>query len=440
MPGPTLPNMSLICPALDGDAGLWDDEMNAALTLIDSHNHTAGQGVKVPTAGLNINADLSFAGNGITNLKSLAFAEIVALSAGADIIYVDSTTHELFWRTHSGVNVQLTNGAALNVTAFTGGIGGDYGSVAALVSYDAANEQYLFQGPNTPPRGWSKLASGDLHLFQAGTSESVFVGLKAPDTLAASYTATMPPAPPGALAPVYMDNTGAMSTVAGMTRLARQVITTSGTYPQTAGTRAVLVRMVGGGGGGGGAATGTGGACGGGGGGGEYWEKWIASAVTPGGYVVTIGAAGAGAAAGNNVGGTGGDTSVVVAGATHTAGGGGGGNGEVSESIGGGTGGVGGGSLGDVGADVKFSAAGVAGWNSRSAADVGFSGAGGSTPFGAGGAPSGGSMATTGTSDLAGNAGSGYGSGGSGGFSANSSPAAAGGGGAAGLVIIDEFG
>lgn len=210
MAGPTLPNMSLVCPALDGDSGTWDDELNTLLVLIDSHTHEPGKGVLVPTAGLNINADLSLAGNGLTNIKSLAFSEIAALAAGSDVIFVSSSDHELYWRSHSGVNVKLTSGNALNVAAFAGGIGGDYSAVGAALDYDAANTRYTFQGA-APTFDWAALASGDLHLYQEGTTESVYVGLKAPAGLAASYDLTWPTALPGARTPLYLDQTGQIS-------------------------------------------------------------------------------------------------------------------------------------------------------------------------------------------------------------------------------------
>ena len=55
---PTLPNMSLITPTLGGDSGTWDDKINAALGLVDAHDHTSGKGVAIVSAALNINADV----------------------------------------------------------------------------------------------------------------------------------------------------------------------------------------------------------------------------------------------------------------------------------------------------------------------------------------------------------------------------------------------
>lgn len=56
------PNMNLTLPFIGGDFNNWGSELNGDLSAIDLHDHTTGKGVKVPTAGLNINADLSFNG------------------------------------------------------------------------------------------------------------------------------------------------------------------------------------------------------------------------------------------------------------------------------------------------------------------------------------------------------------------------------------------
>ena len=434
MPGPVTPNMSLQLPALGGDSGTWDSEVNNAFTSVDSHTHEPGKGVLVPTAGLNINADLTFAGNGITNLKSLAFSEIAALAAGSDVIFVNSSDHELYWRSHSGVNVKLTSGNALNVAAFAGGIGGDYSAVGAALDYDAANTRYTFQGAS-PTFDWAALASGDLHLYQEGTTESVYVGLKAPDALAASYSITMPLAAPSNTRPVYMDSGGALSTEAGMTRLGRQTFTGSGTYTPTTGTRAVLLRMVAGGGGGGGAAGGTGSSAGGGGASGVFGEKWISSATALTGGTVTIGAAGTGGANTGADGGTGGDTTVVINGITYIVKGGGGGSGDTAAAQGvalGGSWNI----LDHNDGDYTTGEPGGVGNNMGGNNFTVIGGAGGASFFGRG-TPA---VATKTASSVAGNSAIAPGSGGGGAVMIGSQgTGAAGGNGGGGLVIIDEF-
>jgi len=88
--------------------------------------------------------------------------------------------------------------------------------------------------------------------------------------------------------------------------IAVRMLTASGTYTPTAGTRAVYVECVGSGAGAGGcAAAGAGqGASGGGGGGGAYAASFLTSGFS--GVAYTIGAAGAASAAGNSPGGNGG--------------------------------------------------------------------------------------------------------------------------------------
>ena len=49
----TSPNMLLTLSSVGVDSGLsWENNLNASLTLVDSHNHTAGQGNQIPPSGL----------------------------------------------------------------------------------------------------------------------------------------------------------------------------------------------------------------------------------------------------------------------------------------------------------------------------------------------------------------------------------------------------
>src|ERR1041385_1505062 len=108
--------------------------------------------------------------------------------------------------------------------------------------------------------------------------------------------------------------------------LARQTLTSSGTYTPTKGASSGYFRMCGGGGGGGGAAAAPGVVSLAGGGASGITVEFAVSALGPGGTVV-IGAAGAGGAAAAGNGGTGGDTTLTIGGQTYTAKGGFGGAG-----------------------------------------------------------------------------------------------------------------
>lgn len=207
----TLPNANIVLPTRGAPgSGLWADAIDAALTIIDGMDHTPGKGPRIPTAGININGDLTFSSlYAPTNLARLSFASITALSSNNKSLFVSSADNELYWRSNAGTNVKMTLAGALNVAAFTGGIGGDYAAVGAAVAFDDAGDRYTFKQQS--PGNWARLASGDVRLFETGTTESVFVGLAAPAALAGSYTITMPLAAPGSTSLVQMDSSGVLT-------------------------------------------------------------------------------------------------------------------------------------------------------------------------------------------------------------------------------------
>lgn len=215
----TTPNMLLVLPTDHGSADTWDVILDTLFSRVDSHNHTVGLGVKVPTGGLNIDADLSFSPSGtpraITDLKAIDFApvasSVVTSLAGAFFISDGTgglTANELYFRTTAGTNVKFTSGAALNVAAFAGGIGGDYSAVGAAVAFDDAADRYTFKQQGNI---WARMASGEVRILETGTSEAVFVGLACPAALAASYSITLPLALPGSTQLVQMDSAGVLT-------------------------------------------------------------------------------------------------------------------------------------------------------------------------------------------------------------------------------------
>lgn len=206
----TLPNMGLVLATPGGTTGTWGTVVNNAFGLLDTHNHTAGLGVKVPTAGLNIDADLTFSSlYAPTNLHRLSFAAVAALAANNKSLFVSSADSELYWRSNAGTNVKMTAGSALNVAAFAGGFSGDYSAVGAVAAFDDAGDRYTFK--QQTPFNWARMASGEVRIFETGTTESVFVGLAAPAALAVSYTMTWPTAAPGSTAIAQIDNAGQWS-------------------------------------------------------------------------------------------------------------------------------------------------------------------------------------------------------------------------------------
>lgn len=213
----TTANMSLVLPTPGGDSGTWDDLLNAALTLVDAHDHTTGKGPRVPTTGININADLTMASNALTNIGSLGFAEITALASGSRRLFFSSADHELYVRTNGGTNVKITNGAALNIS-IVGGIVGDYASVGAEAAYNDANDRYTWKQETGAGavKQWATMASGHVDIYEqlataSATTISNRVRLASPAALAASYAMTFPAALPGSTQLLQVSSAGAIT-------------------------------------------------------------------------------------------------------------------------------------------------------------------------------------------------------------------------------------
>ncbi len=217
---PTDPNMTgMTYPTEGASFNTWGLILNATtFPVIGAHDHTTGKGVKVPTAGLNINADLSFASAyALTNMLAVDFAAVAPASVAgyAGAFFVNSSdSNNLYFRTVSGSNVKVTDGTALNVAGFAGGIGGDYTSSSALVAYVAANDIYTFKGPDPGSgRPWEALATGHHDFYEQATTVANRVRIQSPAALAASYALTLPAALPAASSVVLLSSSGVMSLV-----------------------------------------------------------------------------------------------------------------------------------------------------------------------------------------------------------------------------------
>lgn len=216
---PTTSNMSLVMPTEGGDADIWDTILNALFVVVDAHDHTTGKGVQVPSAGVNINADLSWAGFFALDVGSLDFVPVAAASVASlqHALFVSVTDDELYFRTVSGVNIKITAGSTLNVS-IVGGIGGDYSAIGALFDYDDATDTYRArQEEDGGVRQYAKLGIADLIIREydpAGdaTVPVETVTIKSPDALAASYALTLLTALPASTKPIYVTSAGALTT------------------------------------------------------------------------------------------------------------------------------------------------------------------------------------------------------------------------------------
>lgn len=98
----------------------WAQLLNTIVDVVDAHDHSSGKGLRVTTAGLNIDADLEFNGNDATELRSTRLeSQGAALVDPADLRCVYAVGGDLYYNNGSGAAVQITNGTAV-VSSITG--------------------------------------------------------------------------------------------------------------------------------------------------------------------------------------------------------------------------------------------------------------------------------------------------------------------------------
>lgn len=237
--GTTTPNMGLSKPTLGADPGTWDDQNNASLDRVDIHNHTSGLGVRIPPGGLNINTDLTFAGNAATNLKAVNFFAQAYYDTNL-ALWVNSATNDLYYR-RAGTDHRLTVNGVLNLS-LVGGITGDYAAASAALYYDDTAEAYRFLEAAPSPNDWSYVKAGGFDLYEHASGISNFIGLRSPAALAASYNLTLPGALPASTVLAQVSSAGVVTFAnTTITMASNQDVIVSGTGAFKHGDRVLLL-------------------------------------------------------------------------------------------------------------------------------------------------------------------------------------------------------
>lgn len=224
----TTAQMGLLKPDNGGSVGTWGTELRTTIDTIDAHDHTTGKGPKVPTAGINVNADLSFAGFGATNLKVVDLAAVLASSVTGypTALFVNSADNELYWRTSGGSNVKLTSGTSLNA-ALLGGFTGDYGSGGSEANFSSGTSIYNFL---RAANHRAFIDASDIRLFQGSSGITNAVRIKSPNALAASYDFVFPTALPGSQSLLHVDAAGQVSASNSLANNASITVSGTGRY------------------------------------------------------------------------------------------------------------------------------------------------------------------------------------------------------------------
>jgi hypothetical protein len=178
------PNMGLPVPTVGNEIGPnYAFDVNAALTILDQHNHAPGSGVQINPAGLNINSNLSFNDNAATNLMASVYTVQPSL-ATLQAVYVKGV--DLYYNDSNGNVIQLTAsgspaGGAGSITGLPSGTAG--------VAYSAGT--YTFsQSTNTPAN--IQVASV---LLGNPTPLSNYLTLSPPAAMGANSNITLPYVP-----------------------------------------------------------------------------------------------------------------------------------------------------------------------------------------------------------------------------------------------------
>ncbi len=205
-------NMGLVLADVGITAGpAWASLLNAALEALDEHTHVSGDGVLIPSAGLNINGSVDWGANAITDLGSADLTDQAsALTTGDRRIFAYGG--ELYYRDDAGNNVQITTGGAVS-SAGTGNISGLVSPASA--EFSALNGQF----------GWfwdtgaqASMQMGDIQIFpfDGAATYTNFWTVKSPTTLASNLTLTLPLALGATTLPLVGSSTGVLSFATGL--------------------------------------------------------------------------------------------------------------------------------------------------------------------------------------------------------------------------------
>ena len=185
----TTPNMSLVVPEVLVTTGpAYATQINAALDVIDAHDHSSGKGVRVTPSGLNINADLPFGNNQATNVKAVALSQQASVATNAAIYNLGG---DLYYRRGDGTEIRITTAAGVNVSG-VGGITGLTSPAAATYTPAALSFGWLSDAST-----FAKQATGDILLYsRAGAIGVVQAVTLVADVATSAYSLRLPATAP----------------------------------------------------------------------------------------------------------------------------------------------------------------------------------------------------------------------------------------------------
>lgn len=197
-------NMMFPVPQVGIDPGpTWASDLNSCLTIVDAHDHTVGNGVKITPNGMNISSDLPFANNSATGLLKTSFTSQVAALTGTN--FLSFIGGNLYVNDSSGNQIPITSG---------GGVAGSPGSIGSLASpasatYSAGSKLFTWLASAGKS---AAMDNGAVTIRETNVASAKGITLQSPTSLAADYNLTLLTGLPASTQYISCDTSGNLGT------------------------------------------------------------------------------------------------------------------------------------------------------------------------------------------------------------------------------------
>jgi hypothetical protein len=148
----------------------------------------------VTPSEITVNASLDINSQKLTGVGAAKFVNIPSASASSGSTNANSlevVEGNLRFVDGNGTSIQVTSGGTVNVSS-TGGIGGDYTSTTAEVSYSGSSDTYTFSDDTATARP-AKINCADIELRDQAASANA-ITIASPTSISAAYTYGLPAA------------------------------------------------------------------------------------------------------------------------------------------------------------------------------------------------------------------------------------------------------
>jgi hypothetical protein len=182
------PLMNLVLPVVGPNGSLgpdWAEELNTALELIDSHDHTLDKGIRIPSAGININADLQLNDYALLETDYVKFTNNTTTQSDYRSLY--SKDGDMWWRDGVGNDIQITAFGQIVASGAAGQIIG-MNATSASVVFNNTNNTFTF---SKSAGVLSNLVSGSVLIHEPVLGGN-YCEIKVPAGLSVDYSLTLP--------------------------------------------------------------------------------------------------------------------------------------------------------------------------------------------------------------------------------------------------------